>query len=396
MKKSLYATIRELAVVSYWKRYQRRHAGWRSDYARHILSYSANEKTWYRDLKELRSYVEQNYPGPLAKVRFHYWKLKYWFYKSFYGSVVKQDFVGQMRLPFRQNRHIVTNGRTTFVSRRLNSREAIELCLDKTQFASHWAQWFRRRWRRISAASPLTAADLSDLLNETSRIVVKPLDQYGGRNVQVIDVEPSPEGRQRFLSWVNQLGGCHIVEEYIDQTGRLRQLNPSSVNSVRVVTMRHLDGRIELLNAYVRSGREGSLVDNLTAGGRAWVVDLRNGEFREAEDAHGHYRFFPPHDTRKREGNRPDAYGSGMDTRIPGWDKVVSFCISAHEHAPEGLRYAGWDVCVSEEGLYMLEGNGTPGLHFAYSPKEEADPWEQIQKLLDEDEAEQKRSGACP
>lgn len=383
MKKSMYKTLRDLVVVKYWNRYEKKHTGWRKDYARHILSYSANEKTWYRELKELRSYVEQNYPGSLGKLRLRFWKLKFWFYKSFHGSIVKQDFFGQMRLPYSQARHVVTNGQTTFTSKRLNSREAIALCLDKTQFASHWAQWYRRRWRRLSAQEPLTLQDLDDLLNETSRIVVKPLDQYGGKDVQVIEVDRQSGGRAQCLSWLNQLQGSHIVEEYIDQTGRLRELNPTSVNTIRVVTMRHPDGRSELLNAFLRVGREGSLVDNVTAGGNFYVIDLQNGAFRKGKDEHGSYLFRPRRDT-----------GKNADRKIPRWEEVVSFCISAHEHAPEGLRYVGWDVCVSEEGLYMIEGNGTPGLFFPYS-LEGSDPWEQLEKLFDEYDEEdpgQKRS----
>lgn len=383
MKKSMYKTLRDLVVVKYWNRYEKKHTGWRRDYARHILSYSVNEKTWYRELKELRSYVEQNYPGPLAGLRFQYWKLKFWFYKCFFGSIVKQDFFGQMRAPYRHNRYVVTNGRTTFASKKLNSREAIALCLDKTQFASHWDKWYRRRWRRVSAQDPLTLQDLDDLLNESFRIVVKPLDLYGGKDVQVVEVDRQSGGRQRFLSWLNQLQGSHIVEEYIDQTGRLRELNPTSVNTVRVVTMRHPDGRSELLNAFLRVGREGSLVDNVTAGGNFYVIDLQNGAFREGKDEHGSYLFLAPRDI-----------GKNADRKIPRWDEVVSFCISAHEHAPEGLRYVGWDVCVSEEGLYMIEGNGTPGLYFPYS-LEGSDLWEQLEKLFDEYDEEdpgQKRS----
>lgn len=367
MKKSMFMILRDCAVVPFWKLYKTKHAGWRKEYADHILSYSANVKTWYRDLKELRSYVEQNYPGPLTEVRFHYWKLKYWFYKSFYGSIFRQDFIGQMRASYRHNRLVVTNGKTTFASKMLNSREDIPLCADKSKFAQHWAAWYGRNWHRITKDTPLTEEKLALILNETGRIVLKPLYDYGGKGVEIIDVVQRFGSREHCLSYLNQLSGDYIVEEYVNQTGMIREIHPPSVNTIRVVTVKHRDGSIEVLNAYLRAGRDGNAIDNISSGGTFFVVDPGSGTFRKGKDDRGHYIFVPKDAT---------------EMKIPDWDKVTGFCISAHQHAPEGLRYVGWDVCVSEEGLYMIEGNETPGLQHPYAAVE--NPWKKLKGLFDE------------
>lgn len=342
--------------------------GWRKEYAGHILNYSRIVKKWYREIKELRTFTEQKYPGPLKELRFHYWKLKYWFYKSFCGSIFRQDFIGQMRAPYRYNRLIVTNGKTTFASRMLNSREDIPFCADKAKFAEHWAAWYGRNWRRITGDTPLTEEDLKLLLNESGRIVLKPLNDYGGKGVEIIDAVQRFGSLEQCLSYLNQLSGDYIVEEYVNQTGMIREINPSSVNTIRAVTVRHRDGSIEVLNAYLRAGREGSVIDNISSGGTFFVIDLESGAYRKGEDERGHYIYHVP--------------GDGTKMKIPGWDKVTGFCISAHQHAPEGLRYVGWDVCVSEEGLYMIEGNETPGLQQPYAPVENL--WKKLKGLLDE------------
>jgi hypothetical protein len=46
---------------------------------------------------------------------------------------------------------------------------------------------------------------------------------------------------------------------------------------------------------------------------------------------------------------------------VPRWGEVVDFCIKAHSIAPKELNRIGWDVCVDESQLLMIEGNGCPG-----------------------------------
>ena len=46
--------------------------------------------------------------------------------------------------------------------------------------------------------------------------------------------------------------------------------------------------------------------------------------------------------------------------QFPDWDKALKLVKEASYKVPE-LRYVGWDVCFSENGPLLVEGNEFPG-----------------------------------
>lgn len=65
---------------------------------------------------------------------------------------------------------------------------------------------------------------------------------------------------------------------------------------------------------------------------------------------------------------------------INRWKEIIKFVIKAHLRAPKGLRLIGWDVCVSDDDLSLIEGNGGPGFHCLFNPEE--DQWKEVQGYL--------------
>jgi len=160
-----------------------------------------------------------------------------------------------------------------------------------------------------------------------------------------------------------------IVEEYIDQKGFFHDLNPGSVNTLRVTTIRIQDS-IRILNAYLRTGYGMSLVDNLHSGGILFEVDVKKGTISE-----GHtYREFDIV-------SHPYANIRVAGRVIEQWKEIVGYVTRAHLHAPKGLHLIGWDVCINGNQLLLIEGNAGPG--FAGLPDPEEDQWKEIQEYLD-------------
>lgn len=62
-------------------------------------------------------------------------------------------------------------------------------------------------------------------------------------------------------------GRGFIIQEVITQHPVLASLNPTSVNTVRIMTYRWLSGEVVALSSLVRVGRSGEIVDNGHAGG---------------------------------------------------------------------------------------------------------------------------------
>ena len=57
----------------------------------------------------------------------------------------------------------------------------------------------------------------------------------------------------------------------------MRDINPSSVNTIRVATARDSQGKVHILGASLRAGGKGNVVDNFHAGGEQYFIDVETG-----------------------------------------------------------------------------------------------------------------------
>lgn len=142
------------------------------------------------------------------------------------------------------------------------------------------------------------------------------------------------------------MAGKTILEEPIQQSVVMKRLNRSSVNSVRVITLK-TDKGIEILDTFLKIGREGSFVDNGGAGGLLVGIDKATGRLStEARDEFAN--MFEVH---------PDSGVTFVDYQLPDWDQLVSIAknISSQSHH---VSYIGWDFAHTDNGWIVVEGNG--------------------------------------
>lgn len=104
------------------------------------------------------------------------------------------------------------------------------------------------------------------------------------------------------------------------------------------------------------------------------MVDFTTGRLWEARDYKGLCYEVHPDTGRKI---------SGM--QVPRWQEAVDFVIAAHKAAPEGLILVGWDVCICEEEMYLIEVNCSPGQGCPMPWNR--DPWKATVALLEEKDA---------
>ena len=141
-----------------------------------------------------------------------------------------------------------------------------------------------------------------------------------------------------------------LVEEYICQHEKLNQFNPSSVNTIRVITVLY-DGAVELVAAALKTGgSKNRCVDNLNHGGYGAQVDIKTGiVMTDGKDVrYNSYTYHPV---------------SGVQFRgfcIPHWERVVELVKLAHTRLPQCLIY-GWDVAITPTGVELVEANNAPG-----------------------------------
>lgn len=133
----------------------------------------------------------------------------------------------------------------------------------------------------------------------------------------------------------------YCIQGFIRQHERMKALNPSSVNTIRVLTYR---SGMEILVLYtvIRIGREGKEIDNESAGGISTVIH-EDGKL-------GKYAYGDP------GVDKVEYTDSGIKLEgyeIPSYQKVVEVVKELHYNLPF-FNLIGWDIAIGEDGEPIL------------------------------------------
>lgn len=143
----------------------------------------------------------------------------------------------------------------------------------------------------------------------------------------------------------------YLIQAAIQQHPEMARLNPTSLNTVRIMTYWSKQG-VVVLYAVVRMGRVGSVVDNASAGGLYCGVKadgcLKENAYTLAP--------FSVH-------TKTDNGVVLKDFRIPMYDELKSKAIELHHQLPYS-KFIGWDLSINKDNeIELVEINANcPGL----------------------------------
>ncbi len=166
-----------------------------------------------------------------------------------------------------------------------------------------------------------------------------------------------------------------LLEEPIMQHDSMNKLNPSCVNTIRLVTIMNKKGDVSFLASFIRIGNGVNVVDNFNSGGMTARVSLETGEIIE--------------DAINKEGtmfkNHPVTKTKIRGFKIPFFEEAKNMVVEAAKLS-EHVRYVGWDVAITNNGPTLVEGNQYPG-HDIYQVAEKLDEnsigvWPEFKKVL--------------
>lgn len=149
-----------------------------------------------------------------------------------------------------------------------------------------------------------------------------------------------------------KLPGRHVLQERVQQHQSMDALCPSSVNTLRVVTIQR-DGHPTHFASVLRLGVKGQSVDNWSAGGLAGSIDMETGQL-------GKYFLFKP-GGEGRADRHPDTGVLFEEFNVPFAKEALNLCLEAHEHF-YGIHSIGWDVAITPEGPTIIEANDEWGI----------------------------------
>lgn len=234
---------------------------------------------------------------------------------------------------------------STKLSAKFNKPEK-KILLDKVEFDKVFSEFIaRKHW----ANRDTTFEEFEKFLSGLTYIFCKPTDSSCGRGASKIAVPQSLEDKQALFTQLMAREKM-IVEDCIVQHEEMSRLNPSCVNTVRMISVLENDVCHKVF-ACMKVGNQG-IVDNLISGGGMIVgVDVETGKvITDGLDLQE--RVFE---------NHPVTGVKIKGFQIPNWNAVLDVVDKAMRVLP-GVNYVGWDVVVTQEGAAIIEGNSRPDL----------------------------------
>lgn len=208
--------------------------------------------------------------------------------------------------------------------------------LNKTDFNEVFNLYLGREWINANKASE---EEIKRFISKHRPIVMKIPNGCSGKQVYVTKLE---DGDNEILKKIKE--GFILLEECIQNCQEIKALNPTSLNTIRIVTVQDKD-YFDIICASLRIGAKGSKVDNISMGGTAARVDIKTGtlcsEFRANK-----YR-------------QIETSQIGRDERgfvIPFWNETMVMVKNASKLVPD-VHIVGWDVAITPNGPSLIEGN---------------------------------------
>lgn len=200
--------------------------------------------------------------------------------------------------------------------------------------------------RQILLLPDCGAEAFAAFLKHHRKVVVKPCSSRAGVGMRILEYTNDEDA----LAFFSSLKEIRMCEEYVYQHPVIGALNPSSLNTLRIVTL--LDGdKFTILSAALKMGsRADSIADNLHQNGIAAGVHLDTGIVHTfGRDYADHvYAYHPVSGTQI------------IGLQVPHWEQVKVTLQQAH-FKMHAKPYIGWDVAITQTGVEIIEANVLPG-----------------------------------
>lgn len=231
----------------------------------------------------------------------------------------------------------ITYRRSKNIIKRFNDPDKIGVLENKVEFNRYFRDFIKRDWIEIDTA---TTNELECFCKENNTLIVKPAKGGQGQGIFLWNKADLTSENVNLADY-----NGYIAEQLLIQHPVMATLNPTSVNTVRVLTFR---GKI--IAAALRIGGSGAIVDNLHSNGICGHIDTKTGIIDiPCIDMKFNKYIYHPGTNKKLVG-----------FEIPLWDLLVKEVTRAAKHLPS-VQYIGWDVAILENSIALIEGNHDPG-----------------------------------
>lgn len=260
-----------------------------------------------------------------------------------HGCLIKQYTYGEFyKITRPLMGSVITQKRLEHIINQYNDLSSIHVLKNKNEFNELFNKWVKRDWLWSKS---MDEEQFRDFAKRHNRIFVKPLDDQEGHGIMVLEGLIGGHQEYERLKKENVM-----IEEAIIQHP-LMNFGNSAVNTVRVITCLDTHKKVHILRAALRVGIGKTVVDNFSAGGALYDIDLQSGRIDNKGIGH--------------DGNKyifhPGTNICMLGFQIPNWDMLVENVSEAALNIAK-CRFVGWDVAITTDGIELIEGNHNPGL----------------------------------
>lgn len=235
----------------------------------------------------------------------------------------------------------------------VNDPQQADVFLDKWTTYKFFKDYFRRDVINIRSLDDLDQDDFKTFVENHKEFILKPVFAARGHGIRIIKTNGYSDAKSQIQTIFNTGLTAFVLEELIVQEHTMASFHPSSVNTLRIATLR-FDDRVEIIHPRIRLGRGNAVVDNAGSGGIIGNIDLKTGQVYAACDKKG-----------TKYDIHPDTGIKIVGFEIPRFEEALEFVKQLSNVLPK-VRYVGWDVALRDDGWVMIEGNDKGQLGFQY------------------------------
>ena len=264
-------------------------------------------------------------------------------------------------LPYREQREVLEE---------VNDKRFTSILVNKYRSYRHFRKLYGRDIAQVNNEEDYKT--FLDYCEKHPVFVKKPAAYFQGKGIEKIDSSEYGSKKKLFEQLLEE-NGSFVMEELVHNHAALDAVNPDSLNTLRVLTaltgrggafidedgrafrdgaLRNCGDGVYALLPIFRTGREGSFIDNASAGGVVCGVDLRTGKVNsKGFDKEG--ALFDCH---------PDTGVRFEDLSMPDWEDAIQLVKQAALKLPQ-IPVIGWDITYTDKEKWVLiEGNSSTGI----------------------------------
>ena len=254
-----------------------------------------------------------------------------------YGAGINDYFQYNFyKRPTSERKNFIVGRKWIHIIKACNGQIRQELFDDKSRFNEIYFDYLGRDWIDIERCSYTQFTSFTD---RHKKFIYKMKNGSGGNGIGLFEVNPSTNLKESYIFFKNK----HVIlEEILIQHKEIAKFNPSSVNTIRFVTIVR-ENRVFLMNAVFRMGNGVGCTDNFHHFGLAALIDIKTGTvYTPAVDKNNRkYKVHP------LSGEQITGYV------IPFWKEIVKKVQDAALVTP-AVSYVGWDVAIKYDGTICI------------------------------------------